>query len=49
MILKSRKTARNTKNKPKTESNQQEYRVLELKVQNNSKSNKNKSKTHDTT
>ena len=28
---------------------QQEYRALELKVQNNSKSNKNTPKTHDTT
>jgi len=44
-----RKTARKLKNILKTERKQQEYRVLELKVQNNSKSNKKKPKTHDTT
>ena len=33
----------------KTEKKQQEDRALELKVQHNSKLNKNKPKTHDTT
>ena len=37
-----KKTARKLKNNLKSERKQQEYRVLELKVQNNSKSNKNK-------
>ena len=42
-----KKTTIKLKNILKTERKQQEYRVLELKVQNNSKLNKNKPKTHD--
>ena len=45
-----KKTARILKYNPKNRNvNNKNYRTLELKVQHNSKLNKNKPKTHDTT